>query len=234
VVCLHGLTGHGERFRRLAEGPLSGRRVVAPDLLGHGRSTWVPPWGTEFQAAAAVETAGALGIEHADWIGFSYGGRVAAALTASMPERIGRLVLLDPALALPPEACLEQAEAELEDAGFASPEEAIEDRLAEGTLFHTPRELLEEEMRQHLVRGEDGRLRLRYSRAAAIAAWSDMAGPPPSPAHARTLIVLGERSWIDVDVARYPDAEVVTVPGGHSVLWDAFDQTAAAVTGFLD
>ena len=45
VLCLHGVTGHGLRFRRLAEERLATRyRVLAPDLRGHGRSGWEPPW----------------------------------------------------------------------------------------------------------------------------------------------------------------------------------------------
>ena len=36
VVCLHGVTGHGERYRRLAE-RWPGFRVIAPDLRGHGQ-----------------------------------------------------------------------------------------------------------------------------------------------------------------------------------------------------
>ena len=44
VVCLHGLTGHGRRFRRLAEERLSAHRVVGVDYRGHGYSTWEPPW----------------------------------------------------------------------------------------------------------------------------------------------------------------------------------------------
>ena len=43
VVCLHGVTSHGARFAHLAE-RLSGFRVLAPDLRGHGRSGWEPPW----------------------------------------------------------------------------------------------------------------------------------------------------------------------------------------------
>jgi len=30
-----------------------------------------------------------------------------------------------------------------------------------------------------------------------------------------------------------PHAELVTVPGGHIVYWDAFDETAAAIGRFL-
>lgn len=233
-MCLHGVTGHGGRFRTLGEGGLPGRRVLAPDLRGHGESGAEPPWTTEAHVADALETASEAGVERADWVGFSFGGRVAAALAAAAPERVARLVLLDPALQLEPATCLEQAESELEDLSFGSIDEAIEDRLAAGTLFHTPRELLEQEMGENLVAGEDGRLRHRHSRVAAIGAWSEMAAMAPPVADVPTLIVRGERSWVPVDLGRYPDAQVTRVPGGHSVLWDAFDHTAAAVRGFLD
>lgn len=38
VLALHGLTGHGRRWRNLAEQHLPDVRVIAPDLRGHGRS----------------------------------------------------------------------------------------------------------------------------------------------------------------------------------------------------
>jgi pimeloyl-ACP methyl ester carboxylesterase len=31
----------------------------------------------------------------------------------------------------------------------------------------------------------------------------------------------------------YPDAEILAVPGGHMVYWDAWEQTADAVERFL-
>ena len=47
LVCLHGVTSHGRHFARLAE--RLGRSVLAPDLRGHGDSTWEPPWDLEQQ-----------------------------------------------------------------------------------------------------------------------------------------------------------------------------------------
>ena len=38
AVCLHGITGHGGGWRRLAETRLAGFHVLAPDLIGHGSS----------------------------------------------------------------------------------------------------------------------------------------------------------------------------------------------------
>ncbi len=55
-----------------------------------------------------------------------------------------------------------------------------------------------------------------------------------------TLLVLGRDSYLPYDhlLDRHRDAlgdllEIVTVPGGHTVLWDALDETASAITTFL-
>jgi hypothetical protein len=54
------------------------------------------------------------------------------------------------------------------DASFESQDEAIDARLGDGSLFTTPRSVLEEEADMHLVRGSDSRWRWRYSAAAAV------------------------------------------------------------------
>ena len=231
VVCVHGVTGHGERFRRLAEERLAERRVVAVDLRGHGRSGWEPPWNIETHVSDLVETAAALGIERADWVGFSFGGRLVAELALEHPALVGRLVLLDPALHLPPAHALEAAEDLRAEETWASADEAIEARFAAGDLVSTPRAYLEEEMRQHLEDAPDGRLRQRYSRSAAIAAWGEMARPAPSVAPVPTRLVTGSESRVPNDPARFTDA--IELRSGHQLLWDAFEETAAAVAGFL-
>src|SRR5919198_4871820 len=66
VVCLHGVTGHGRRFRRLAEERLAPSfRVLAPDLRGHGHSDWEPPWTLRANLADVLETVAAAGVERA-------------------------------------------------------------------------------------------------------------------------------------------------------------------------
>ncbi len=232
VVCLHGVTGHGRRFEALAS-RLDGFRVVAFDLRGHGRSTWEAPWNVETHVADLLETAASLGVSSAVWVGHSFGGRLVAELARRHPGAVGRAVLLDPAMHIAPVEATARAEGVCADTSFASPDEAIDARLGDGSLFTTPRATLEEEAAQHLEQGSDGRWRWRYSPPAVIAAWSTMAGSAPAFADVPTLVVLGERSWIPVDVPLLPHVRVVRVPGGHSVLWDDFDATADAVAEFL-
>ncbi len=232
VVCLHGLTGHGRRFHDLAA-VLPGNRLIGVDLRGHGRSGWEPPWDIDAHLSDLLETADALAIGDAVWLGHSFGGRLVAELAVRASARVERAVLLDPALHVDPAAAAEQAEMLREDMSFADADEAIEARLAGGTLVSTPRSTLETEAAAHLERGADGRWRWRYSAPAAIVAFSEMAAPaPPWPA-CRTLLVVGQRSWLPVDVPELPHVHVVTVPGGHSVLWDDFAATAAAIADFV-
>lgn len=232
VVCLHGVTGHGARFRELAA-RLPGSRVVGLDLRGHGRSGYEPPWDIATHLADLLETATALGIGHGAWIGHSFGGRLVAELVATASERVERAVLLDPAMHIEPATALERAELLRTDISFATPDEAIEARLADGTLFTTPRSVLETEAGEHLEHGSDGCWRWRFSPVAAIVAWSEMSEVPPPYPTCPTLVVLGARSWIANVVPDASNVEVVTVPGGHSVLWDDFEETAAAVAAFV-
>jgi lipase len=233
VVCLHGLTGYGGRYRRLAEERLPQRRVVAPDLRGHGRSGWSPPWDLDTHVEDLLETAAALGIERADWVGHSIGGRLVAEVAARAPERVSRAVLLDPAMQIESAVAEQRVEPLRPDLSFASPDDAIDTKLADPLLYSTPRSVLEEEAAEHLVLGDDGRYRWRWSPGMAIVAWSEMTTAPPPWPDCPTLVVVGALSWIALDVPDEPQLRTATVPGGHSVMWDDFDATADEIAGFL-
>jgi lipase len=232
VVCVHGVTGHSGRFRRLAE-RFTACRVLGVDLRGHGRSTWQAPWGIETHVADLVETTDALGVSQAVWVGHSFGGRLVPELAHRHHHRVERAVLLDPAMHIEPAVATERAALLMGDLSFGSSDEAIDARLADGTLFTTPRETLVEEAHEHLEQGEDGRYRWRYSPAAVIVAWSEMSTPPPLYPSVPTLLVLGERSWIPPYAPETGGLQVARVPGGHVVLWDAPELVADAIDGFL-
>jgi lipase len=239
VVCLHGVSGHGGRFRKLAEERLADRfHVVALDLRGHGRSTWDEPWDLGTHTADVLETVEGP----ATWIGHSFGGRLVMEITAKRPELVQRGVLLDPAIFAPPQIARELAKEELVERSFASVEEAIAASEVSGGLVSTPRAILEEETSVHLAAGEDGRFRYRYSQSSVAADYLEIGTPPPPYEALRvpTLLVVGAHSKIvsagESELYRAALGEllqIVVVPGGHSVLWDAFDETADAIEGFL-
>ena len=77
-------------------------------------------------------------------------------------------MLLDPVVWVPPAIMLERAERARHDRSFANEDEARAERAELSPL--APPELIDEEFREHLVQGEDGRLRFRYSQAAVVAA----------------------------------------------------------------
>jgi lipase len=240
VLCLHGVTAHGGRFRRLAEEHLSVYRVVAVDLRGHGHSDWDPPWDLDAHVGDVSGTLDALGLVRVDVVGHSFGGRVALEFAARYPERVGRLALLDAAVWVPPPVALERAEGHRRDESFADVEEAIQARIAIGTAL-TRRDFLADELPEHLEAGPDGRLRYRYSRSAVIAAFGEMAKSPPlQNVSARVLLIRGAESDVLPDVlieavlAGLPNAEAATVPGGHNLLWDAFAATGETLHRFLE
>lgn len=240
VVCLHGVAAHGLRYGRLAERLAGRRRVVALDLRGHGYSEWEPPWDIGTHVDDVLETAAALGIGKAAWVGHSFGGRLVLELTARAPERVDRAVLLDPAVWVPPPIAFRRAEENRVDHSYGSVADAIA-RRREGVLL-APDEILEEEMEHHLVLHDDGRYRYRYCQSAVVAAYGEMAKPPPLDAACRvpTLMVRAPAGEVAVDAivnacrSAYGELlEVVDVDGGHIVMWDAFDETARAVEQFL-
>jgi lipase len=240
LVCLHGVLAHGRRFRRLAEERLaSSFRVLALDLRGHGFSTWEPPWTLAQHVDDVAETCAASGVDGADFIGHSFGARLTLELTARGFVR--RSVLLDPVVWAPPAVLVERAEAERAEKSFATPEEALQARMPTAAL--APRELLEEEVRDHLVEGDDGRWRWRYLQSAVVTAYGEMTQPPPPWELLRvpTLLIAGRTSDVVpeavVDMMRHElgeALEVALVQGGHIPLWDAFDETADAIARFLD
>ena len=238
VVCLHGVTSWGGHFAALAERLGARYRVLAPDLLGHGDSPAEPPWriGDHLDSIGASIPAG-----RRTWLGHSFGARLALEHAARRPADVERLVLLDPAVVLPGHVALWAAENARQERRYGSFEEAIDRRYDESQLHGAPRALVEAELRGHLVEDTQG-WRYRYAQAAVVTAYAELATRPPSFEAVRlpTLVVLGADSYLPYDELLGPHRaalgdllEVVTVPGGHTVLWDALDETSDAIARFL-
>ncbi|MEX2650331.1 MAG: alpha/beta fold hydrolase, partial [Alphaproteobacteria bacterium] len=84
----------------------AGRRVLAPDLPGHGRSAGVPLADIGAMARWVVATLDALEIPRATLVGHSMGALVVLEAAAEAPERIARVALFGAAQAIPVHAAL--------------------------------------------------------------------------------------------------------------------------------
>lgn len=99
VVLLHGVTDNGACWGRTAEALAERFDVVALDQRAHGRSE-APANGYHLSdlAGDVADVVEALGRGPAIVIGHSMGGAVGIQLALSRPERVARLITLDPAL----------------------------------------------------------------------------------------------------------------------------------------
>lgn len=99
VVCLHGLTRNSRDFEIVAPRIAAlGRRVIAPDMRGRGRSSHDPDPAHYVPAVYAQDVLAvlnALGVSQAVFIGTSMGGIITMVIAALAPDRIVASVLND-------------------------------------------------------------------------------------------------------------------------------------------
>jgi len=112
ILCVHGLTRHGRDFDTLARALLDRAaqegwsvRVVCPDVVGRGSSTWLSDPTQYHPLTYLADLHGLLAylaeqapLRRLDWVGTSMGGLIgmlAAAQPKALPQAIRRLVLND-------------------------------------------------------------------------------------------------------------------------------------------
>ncbi|MBL7500556.1 alpha/beta hydrolase [Frankia nepalensis] len=260
LLAIHGITGHARRWERLAGEGWPARRTLAVDLRGHGFSPWEPPWSLDQLVDDVLDTLDALGAPTVDLVGHSYGGAVGLRLLARAPDRLRRLVLLDPGLARPSALMAAEAEALLGNDGWADLEAAIVARSA-GWLKSSPdssalagalrvgasapgdgvHPAIRTEIDHHLFEGADGRYRFRFSRPAVIAGFGELCRPVPEIPVARpTLVVVaGQAGVVTPGVLAQLRRQlgdqllVTTLDCGHMVAWERFEDTVCLVETFL-
>ncbi len=96
LLLVHGFGGAAWNFDELAP-LLTGRRLIIPDLPGHGGSPPLPAPSIAGFADVLAELLDAEGVARADVLGHSLGGAVALRLAMRRPERVRRLILAAPA-----------------------------------------------------------------------------------------------------------------------------------------
>lgn len=173
VLAIHGLTGHGRRWESMFTQHLPDTTAVAPDLLGHGRSSWDAPWTIEANAAALAalvvgEAAGPVVV-----VAHSFGAAVALRLAAERPDLIASLVLLDPAVNLNGRWMREIADGMFTSPDYTDRQEARAEKAC-GSWADVAADELDRELDEHLVGLTSGRVRWRISIPAMLSYWSEL------------------------------------------------------------
>lgn len=220
LLLLHGFTGSGDDWKHVFADPIEGRRVVVPDLRGHGRST--NPNGV-FKFADVARDIFALldrlGIDRVKAIGLSAGANALLHMATQQPHRVGAMIHVSGTPRFP-----EQARA------------IMKTMTEEG---RSPEEWAEMRARHHL--GDD-QIRALWRHARAFADDRDdmnFTAANLSTITARTLIVHGDRDPLypveqAVELFRgIPGASLWVVPnGGHGPIFGGqaapFVRTATA------
>ncbi len=174
MLALHGLTGHGRRWQHLAADHLPGVTVAAPDLIGHGRSSWAAPWTIDANVAALAALLDREAADPVVLVAHSFGAAIALALAAARPELVSALILLDPAVGLDGDWMREIAEAMFADPDYTDRAEARNEKSG-GSWGDVDDAQLDAEVDEHLITLPSGRVGWRICIPAMLSYWSELA-----------------------------------------------------------
>jgi len=111
LVCVHGLTRSGRDFDRFARVLAADYRVICPDIVGRGRSSWLGQhpnaaayYGVPQYVSDCVTLLARINAPTVHWVGTSMGGLIGMALAALPDNPIERMVLNDVGAVLPLDA----------------------------------------------------------------------------------------------------------------------------------
>ncbi|MCX2934370.1 alpha/beta hydrolase [Mycobacterium sp. CVI_P3] len=195
VLAIHGLTGHGRRWRTLVNQHLPEIAVAAPDLIGHGRSSWSAPWTIDANIAALATLVEDAADGPVLVVGHSFGGAIALHLAAACPDLVSGLVLLDPAIGLDGQWMREIAEDMLESPDYTDRDEARTEKFTGSWADVDPAEL-DADLDEHLLVLPNGRYGWRICVPAMMSYWSELARDIVLP-HKGTPTTLIRAQWTD-------------------------------------
>jgi pimeloyl-ACP methyl ester carboxylesterase len=98
LIAMHGLTRNGRDFDAVAAGLSDRFHVVCPDVVGRGKSDWLPGGALYSYPQYLADAAGLIArvaTGPVDWLGTSMGGLIGMMLAAQPLTPIRRLILND-------------------------------------------------------------------------------------------------------------------------------------------
>jgi pimeloyl-ACP methyl ester carboxylesterase len=242
VVLVHEAVGDSRMWDPQWESFPRSHRTVRFDQRGYGRSPLEP--GTISHAGDLIDLLDEIGLARASLVGGSLGGRVALEVAVAQPDRVEKLVLLNPGL--PGHDWSEEVRAGWEDEEAALDrgdlDEAVEVNLR--MWFDGPRRSADEvdpglrarvgEMQRRafdvqLPIGDD------VSEELLVPDLANRLGEVQAP----TLVVIGDDDASDIHaigdrlVREIPDARRASMPGAHVASLEHPDEFDRIVLEFL-
>ena len=246
LLLVHGVRDHARAWDAIAAA-FPNRRVIAPDLRGHGDSAWSGFYPTEGYLLDLAALVDAFALAPFDLIGHSLGGNIALRYAALYPAQLRRVVAIE-GLSHSPSLMAKQQpiEARLRDwiaaqrglkppRRYASLEEATARLAAEHPRLDAA---FAAHLTAHGVRGnDDGTVSFKSDPALRhfppVEMTAEEAARLWSLVEAPALLIYGAQSWAsnpleDGRAQHFRDAQVVTLTeAGH---WAHHDRREA----FLD
>lgn len=167
--------------------------VAAPDLIGHGHSSWAAPWTIDANVTALAALLEGTADGPVPVVAHSFGGAIALHLAAARPDLVNALVLLDPAIGLDGEWMATIAAAMLASPDYPDAAEARAEK-ENGAWSDVDPELLDIELDEHLIALPTGRVGWRISVPAVMSYWSELARPIVLPHSTPTTLVRATRT----------------------------------------
>lgn len=167
--------------------------VAAPDLIGHGHSSWAAPWSIDANVAALAKLLEGTADGPVPVVAHSFGSAIALHLAAARPDLVDALVLLDPAIGLDGEWMAEIAAAMLASPDYPDAAQARAEK-ENGAWSDVDPALLDVELDEHLISLPGGRFGWRISVPAMMSYWSELARPVVLPDTTATTVVRATRT----------------------------------------
>ena len=239
LVLLHAFPLNGRMFEPQMKAFSEGRRVVAPDYPGFGRSTRTPAQpDIRYYAEGVLGLLDRLGLERVVLGGVSMGGYVALGCMRLFPERVSGLILADTR----PDADSEETRENRKNMARRVADEGVEVLIELQMRRLLARDTLEkneevvEEVRTMILESSPGGV------VAALGAMRERPDSTPllEKIEVPTLVIGGEEDGIsspevmEAMAEKIPDSRHVTLPrAGHLSNLEAPEGFNAALKEFL-
>ncbi len=242
LIILHGLFGQQGNWAAHAKALADKFSVYSVDARNHGQSGHTEEMSYPLMAEDLKETMDALGIDRANFIGHSMGGKIVMQFALNWPERVRKLVVVDIApvsYAAGPDEVL-TALLELDLNTISSRKQA--DEILEQSLSNKGiRDFLLTNL-QRDTSGKHGAYKWRMNLEAIAESYANIkiGLETDSVFPGETLFVKGGESdyllpiYTDSTLALFPEAKVSVITGaGHWVHSEKPEQFLNLITRFL-